>query len=76
MANFSKPPFTDVLVKLKDPSGNVIGELNYDPDNARVVSFPLSNRTDLESGEYEISFELDNLLLVEKEVFSQEQKQT
>lgn len=72
MANFSKLPFTDVLIKLKAPNGNVIGELTYNPSNTNIVTFPLSDRTEFLNGDFELSFEVDNLLLVEKQSFKQE----
>ena len=72
MTNFSKPPFTDVLVKLKDPRGRVIGELTYNPQNAKIVNFPFSNKAEFLKGDFEISFEVDNLLFIEKQSFRQE----
>jgi hypothetical protein len=72
MTNFSKPPFTDVLVKLKDPRGRVIGELTYNPQNAKIVNFPFPNKAEFLKGDFEISFEVDNLLFIEKQSFRQE----
>jgi hypothetical protein len=50
-----------------------MGELAYNSRNIYVVTFQLLDNVKYLKGDYEVSFEVDNLLLVKKKTFDKDE---
>lgn len=63
---FSKKPTTDVRTTLRDPNGKVIGRFSFDSTKAKLINFPFPRDSESQAGEYTVTFEVNEMELVEK----------
>ncbi|MDP5033104.1 MAG: hypothetical protein NWQ54_12415 [Paraglaciecola sp.] len=63
LPKFSKIPYTKVVIKLLDPSDNVIGNTVYNQQENKITQFEMQRRKEFAAGEFTIVVEADNQAL-------------
>lgn len=62
VATLSYDPASEMVVKLIDPNGDIVGRRSVQGREKNNLQFLSSENTPLLTGEYSVSFEIDNLL--------------
>lgn len=63
LPKFSKIPYTNVVIKLFDPSENLIGNANYNKQENKITQFPIERRKEFSAGEFKVVVEADDMTL-------------